>query len=218
MTSLNRMKERLDQLIAKGESVLRSEYGPNFEWVKRPLFQEWRTGCCTFLDRVFGDGSLEFTHFVGCCNMNSVGSVQNGLAVLHAVKEDLEFGAIGRLEEMVSSAIYSDFLSIAQGLLNQEQAELLDMAAFLVSAVLENGLRQIARNHDVKVRESDDISTPNHKLADAKNYNDLCRKKILVWNTIRSNADHGRFGRNSPSDVANMLEGVRDFLAEFLRS
>ena len=28
MTSLNRVKERLDQLIAKGESVLRSEYGP----------------------------------------------------------------------------------------------------------------------------------------------------------------------------------------------
>jgi hypothetical protein len=55
-------------------------------------------------------------------------------------------------------------------------------------------------------------------LADAKLYNDLWRKKILVWNTIRSNADHGRFGRNSPSDVANMLEGVRDFLAEFLRS
>jgi hypothetical protein len=62
------------------------------------------------------------------------------------------------------------------------------------------------------------ISALNSKLADAKIYNDLWRHKINTWNVIRSNADHARFGRNSSSDVANMLEGVRDFLAEFLKS
>jgi hypothetical protein len=132
------------------------------------------------------------------------------------VKEDLEFGALGRLEEYVSTAIYADFLGMAESLLAQQQAELVDMAAFLAGAVLENGLRRIAINRKIKLKESDDISTLNQKLADGGIYNNLWRKKIDTWNAIRSNADHGRFGINPKGDVEIMVAGVRDFLAEFL--
>ncbi|MBV9181218.1 MAG: hypothetical protein JO356_07895 [Acidobacteria bacterium] len=107
---------------------------------------------------------------------------------------------------------------MAQALLYQNRAEFVDIAAFLVGAVLENGLRRIARNHEVTLRESEDISSLNHKLADAKIYNDLWRQKIQLWNKLRGNADHARFGRNSSSDISHMLAGVRDFLIDFLAS
>ena len=72
----------------------------------------------------------------------------------------------GRLEEYVSAAIYSDFLGMAESLLAQQQAELVDIAAFLAGAVLENGLKRIATNRAIKLKDSDDIPTLNHKLAD----------------------------------------------------
>jgi hypothetical protein len=38
--------------------------------------------------------------------MNSLSHLEEGLGILRAVREDLEFGAIGRPEEIVSSGIY----------------------------------------------------------------------------------------------------------------
>ena len=186
-------------------------------WVAHDAFQEWSLGCRTFLERVFGE-SRQLGDFEKIVTIHQRDRVERGLAILRAVKEDLEFGALGRLEELVSTAIYSDFLGMAGSLLAQQQTELVDIAAFLAGAVLENGLRRIATNRDIKQKESDDISSLNQKLADGGVYNNLWRKKIDTWNAIRGNADHGRFGRNAPSDVENMVAGVRDFLADFLSS
>jgi hypothetical protein len=217
MISLERSKTRLDQLIAKGQALLKTS-SPDTRgdlWVSSTAFQEWSLGCRTFLESVFGE-SRQLGDFEKIVTLHQSARVERGLGILRAVKEDLEFCALGRLEEYVSAAIYSDFLGMAESLLAQQQAELVDMAAFLAGAVLENGLRRIATNRNVKLKESDDISTLNHKLADGGVYNNLWRRKIETWSAIRGNADHGRFGRNLPSDVQNMVEGVRDFLADFL--
>jgi hypothetical protein len=219
MISLERTKTRLDQLIVKGQEVLRTSNTGlrGVVWVAHDAFQEWSLGCRTFLERVFGE-SRQLGDFEKIVTIHQRDRVEKGLAILRAVKEDLEFGALGRLEELVSTAIYSDFLGMGETLLAQQQTELVDIAAFLAGAVLENGLRRIATNRDIKQKESDDISSLNQKLADGGVYNNLWRKKIDTWNAIRGNADHGRFGRNSPSDVQNMIAGVRDFLADFLSS
>lgn len=216
MISLERTKTRLEQLIAKGRELKPTHLDAHGEsWMDHARFREWSLGCRVFLKNVFGDG-LEFRDFEKYVGSNTFRHVEKGLAILIAVKEDLEFGALGRLEEYVSVAIYSDLLGMAESLLEQEQAELVDMAAFLTGAVLENGLKRVAGTHDVPFKESDDISSVNHKLADQKIYDNLWRKKIAVWNAIRNNADHGSFGTNSPNDVKNMVAGVRDFLADFL--
>ena len=220
MINVERTKTRIDQLLDKGRALLAAPYttsnlGHISEWVDHARFEEWSLGCRTFLRDVFGEG-MELGDFEKkASGMNDPRHVQKGVAILQAVKENLEFGTLGRLDEMISAGIYSDFLGMAGSLLAEERAELIDMAAFLIGAVLENGLRKIARDR-VKVKESDNISGLNHKLADAKVYNDLCRRKIDTWSAIRSNADHGRFGQNSRSDVQSMLSGVRDFLQEFL--
>jgi hypothetical protein len=217
MISLERTKTRLNQLIAKGQEVLetRPAMGYSADFVDHAAFQEWSLGCRTFLESVFGE-SMQLGDFEKIATIHQRQRVEKGLAILRAVKEDLEFGALGRLEELVSTAIYSDFLGMAETLLAQQQTELVDIAAFLAGAVLENGLRRIATNRTIKQKESDDISALNQKLADGGVYNNLWRKKIDTWNAIRGNADHGRFGRNAPADVQNMIAGVRDFLADFL--
>jgi len=215
MVGVERTKERLSQLLTKGQNLLSGKV--RGAYVDASQFQEWKIMCRSFLGTVFGDPSMELTHFDDCCGISGVNDVQESMGVLRGILDNLEFGSIGKLEGFISAAIYSDFLDMAKKLLAQEDPKLVDLAAYLVGAVLEDGLRRIARNHPrIRVRESDNISSLNSKLADAEVYDTLWRRKVHVWDGIRSNADHGRFGRNASDDVQQMLDGVRDFLAMFL--
>ena len=57
MISLERTKTRLDQLIAKGQQVLRTSHPGSHDvvWVAHDAFRKWSLGCRTFLERVFGE-------------------------------------------------------------------------------------------------------------------------------------------------------------------
>jgi hypothetical protein len=215
VVGVERIKSRLSQLLTKGQKLLFGKV--RGEYVDPGEFQEWKIMCRSFLGSVFGDPSMELAHFDQCSTFHDVYRVQQAVGVLRGILDNLEFGSVGNLEGFISATIYSDFLDMAKKLLAQEDSKLVDLAAYLVGAVLEDGLRRIAQKHPtIRVRESDNISSLNSKLADAEVYDTLWRRKLHVWDGVRSNADHGHFGRNAPNDVQQMLDGVRDFLAIFL--
>ncbi|MGI8996488.1 MAG: HEPN domain-containing protein [Pyrinomonadaceae bacterium] len=137
----------------------------------------------------------------------------SGRGILRAVREDIEGGYLKRIEALVSADIFTDFLEMAEHLLEKGYK---DPAASLVGAVLEDGLRKICAKISVTVKSQEDISSLNKKLADAQVYNRLMQKKVQVWNDIRNNADHAKFSEYSKDDVKEMLKGVTDFLAQYL--
>ena len=91
-----------------------------------------------------------------------------------------------------------------------------DPAASLCGAVLEEGLRRIATNKGENVRERDDLSSLNQKLAAKGVYSRLVQKRLAVWTDVRNAADHGKFSDYSKADVAEMHQGVSSFLAQHL--
>ena len=48
-------------------------------------------------------------------------------------------------------------------------------------------------------------------------YNNLVRKKIQVWIAVRNNADHGHVGECAADDIADMVGGIKRFLADRLQ-
>lgn len=86
----------------------------------------------------------------------------------------------------------------------------------MTGAVLENGLRQIAEKHEIKVSQGDDIGSLNTKIANKEIYNRLVQKQIQAWKAIRDSADHGKFEEYKKEDVSFMLSGVQRFLTENL--
>ena len=92
-----------------------------------------------------------------------------------------------------------------------------DPAASLCGAVLEDGLRKIAMKKGIKIKSNNDLNSLNDKCANGGVYNRLIQKKIKVWIEIRNKADHGQFNEYSEKDVQEMLKGVRDFLAAYLK-
>ena len=203
--------ERADQLLAKAQSVAATRKGDYPSWVDGTLFHEWKSNAQNFIRIVCGEEDLYYKNFVKEVKSNSPYDVDHGVGILKALKEDLELGYLTRVRDLVSAEIFTDFITMAQHLLDNKYK---DSAASLTGAVLENGLRQIAQKHAVDVKTGDDIGSLNTKLADKEIYTRLIQKQIQAWKAIRDSADHGKFDEYKTEEVKSMLEGIQRFLAE----
>ena len=140
-------------------------------------------------------------------------STKAGIGILQAVVENIEQGYIETVRQLIIAEVFSDFLEQARHLLkNGYKAP----AASLAGAVLENGFRSIASRNEIQVRNGDDLSSLDQKLASKAIYNRLVQKKISVWIDIRNAADHGRFNDFADDDVDGLISGTQSLLADLL--
>jgi hypothetical protein len=209
---------RLDDLIMKAESVL-ATHRPNppnvigFPTLNAGAFTEWQTQTLAFLMATLGENSVYVEKFRQGVQRGFPSDVKSGQGILRAVREDVELGYLGKIQALITADIFSDFLDMGEHLVENGYVH---PAASLAGAVLERGLRDIATEHEVKLKGREDIGSLNGKCAAADVYNRLVQKKVQVWNDVRNHADHGEFEEYTEADVRNMLSGVRDFLGTYL--
>ena len=211
---------RLQALIQKADAVL-ATYKPNppnmigLPTLDFELFSEWQAQSLSYLINLLGSGHtyvLKFQQQIQNAGADK-GFVSIGKGILKAVREDVEGGYLKKIETLVSAAIFSDFLEMAEYLISEGYK---DPAASLTGAVLEDRLRRIAVDHGIKLKSREDIGSLDQKLADSNVYNRLTQKKIQVWKSVRDNADHGKFSEYDKADVSEMVKGVQDFLERYL--
>jgi len=215
--------ERADQLLTKAQTVAATQrdntpsYARSTSNASYPvdsaLFHEWKNNAQNFILMVCGQDSPYYRNFTKEVENALVYQLNQGIGILKALKEDLELGYLTRVKDLVSAEIFTDFIEMAQHLLDNNYK---DPAASLIGAVLENGLRQMAQKHTIDIKSGDDIGSLNTKLADKEVYNRLMQKQIQAWKGIRDSADHGKFGDYKTGQVKAMLEGVQRFLTENL--
>lgn len=213
---VKKVLERLDFLIRIGNTVSSAcrlrEIGKNVYGVE--AFSQWRTSSLSFL-KAFPSEYIYSREFEARCKDLSLEDVEQGLGILSAARDDIEGGYLQKIETLVSAEVFSDFLDMAEHLLDNDYR---DPAASLIGAVLEDSLRRICSNNSITVKSDDNISSLNRKIADTKKvYNRLKQREIEVWNKLRDYADHGHFDQYKSDDVKDMLKGVRDFLSEYLK-
>ncbi len=212
--AVNRILERVDSLITLGEKVLTTRHRVgSSDFVDTALSQQWRTSSLTFLSSVFGLDSIQYRDFEERCKWTWYYEAERGLAILRAVKEDIEGGYLQKVETLVSAEVFSDFLDMAEHLLDNGYK---DPAASLIGAVLEDSLRRMCSSNIIIVKSDDNISSLNKKLADNNVYNRLQQREIEVWNKLRDYADHGHFDEYKMDGVKVMLGGVRQFISNYL--
>ena len=211
--------KRIDELIQKGENVL-DTHKPNppnvngFPTLDSGKFIEWQTQVINFLINLLGESHIYVQNFKDKVENGYKSDVEMGQGILKAVKEDILGGYLTDIKTLISAEVFSDFLEMAEHLLENGYK---DPAASLCGAVLEDGLRKIATKKGIKVKSSDDLNSLNDKCANGGVYNRLMQKKIKVWIDIRNKAAHGKFNAYTEEDVQEMLKGVRDFLASYLK-
>lgn len=219
MSIEDKIVSRIDELIEKGNKAL-ATHKPNppnvigFTTLDSGAFAEWQTQVQNFLINLLEQNHVYVHNFREKVKDGYQSHVKIGQGILRAVKEDVLGGYLFNIKTLISAEVFTDFLEMSEHLL---ECGYKDPAASLCGAVLEDGLRRIALNARIKLKNKEDLTSLNHKCADVEVYNRLVQRKIQVWIDIRNNADHGKFNEYSEIDVQEMLKGVKNFLADFLR-
>lgn len=136
------------------------------------------------------------------------------VGVLMALKEDIKNGFLETLKENIKGELFSDFLEMANVLLNDGYK---DAAAVIGGGVLESHLRQLCIKFVINTLDANGkakkADTLNSELAKESAYNLLDQKSITAWLDLRNKAAHARYGEYTKDQVLLMLQGIGNFIA-----
>ena len=138
--------------------------------------------------------------------------------VLQALRNDYDDGSMQSLQELIHADLFSDFLDMAEHLLEQGYK---DAAAVMAGSVLEEHLRKLCTKNGIdttfKTAQQDTkpkkLDTMNADLAKNKVYNQNDQKLVVARAAIRNSAAHGQYNDYSPEKVDLMIRGLRSFLS-----
>lgn len=218
-----RIIEQLDALIAKGNAIpLRpsaDQYisGPKSRLLPGP-YAEWRSQSLAFLVslltadhpyvREFRDVTEPKLHAL-TKGLDPFGNHRDpGVGVLRAVAEDVEAGYLTSVRMLVSGEIFTDFLTMAQHLLDEGYHH---AAASLAGAVLEDGLRRGLAQRGA--RTTGNLESMNQVALDKSIYGAIVFTQVKVWISVRNDADHGNWDAVEVDQVRSMIRDLPGFLS-----
>jgi hypothetical protein len=143
--------------------------------------------------------------------------IYSALAILRALRNDINSGYLRDVGELISSDLFSDFLEMAEHLLEEGYK---DPAAVIVGSVLEEHIRKLCAKNSLPIDATDSKGATKPKKADSLNsdlaaagvYGKLDQKNVTAWLDLRNKAAHGQYADYSKSQVELLLQSVRDFI------
>ena len=215
--NLEDLIQRIDQLIEKADGVIQTEaMGEYTTYIDAELFHAFRSASLSFLAMTFGKDHTHYDEFNSKTSNETSYHTQVGRGILSVAREELAGGWLTTTKGLISAEIFSDFLEMAQHLLDEGYK---DPAAVMAGSVLEEHLRQLCQKHGIPT-ESTKQGRPQPKKADALNsdlakkevYNRLDQKNVTAWLDLRNKAAHGKYQEYTKEQVALMLQSLSDFM------
>lgn len=211
-----KISTRIQELVKFGERVVGTMYGDGYpQWVDMTLFYEFKASSVSFLRTVFKTDHPIYNEFVKGCDSSTSRDAEKGLAILRAAKSEIDGGWLTTVKDLLSAEIFSDFLEMAEYLLNQKYK---DASAVIIGSVLEEHLRNLCIKKEIPT-ETEKDGKKDYKKADRLNqdlysstiYNKLDNKNITSWLDLRNKAAHGQYEEYNFDQVKMMFSGVLEF-------
>jgi hypothetical protein len=137
------------------------------------------------------------------------------LAILHALRDDINDGWMQSAAELLHAETFADFMSMATELNGKGYK---DAAAVVAGAALEHHLRLMCTKSDIDTATASgrpkQADAMNADLAKASAYSVLVQKQVTSWLGLRNAAAHGEYGGFSQHDVSLMVSGVESFITK----
>lgn len=223
---IKQITKRINALIKNGTPMAEQFDSRNLSSEQAGKVIEWRTQTINFLDSLLplsGIYLAEFKRktdlsrvnplrFLGYSEFNLYGAV----GILKGLKEDISSGYTNRFNDLIAAGVFNNFIEMSEHLCEKGY---LESATSLSTAVLEEGLRHIAKNNPhIPVEDKDTLGPLNDKCAKAGVYSELWSGKIAGWtNGPRNDIDHGKFPKFKKNyrkkDIKEMIDGIKQFLA-----
>ena len=216
MSNVDIILKQIDDLIAQHAGVRAQSKYSDLSDLEDSFVTEVVTRFMAGVRRFAPQGSA---HRDGAEKLLQQFQVDNGyvieplLGVLRALRADYAAGYLSTVEELIHADLFSDFLEMAEHLINQGYK---DPAAVLVGSVLEEHLRKLCAKNAFPVsvganfKKADSL---NVDLAGAGVYSKLDQKSVTAWLDLRNKAAHGHYTEYTRDQVQLMLDSVRNFIA-----
>jgi hypothetical protein len=167
------------------------------------------------MDRLAPSGSFHREHFKRSKHGNNMRDRIISLAgMLRALRTEYENGYLQTVEELVHADMFSNFLDMADYLLEEKYK---DAAGVIAGSAVEQHLRELCKKNGIDIRDANDrpikAETLNQELRAKAVYNLLEQKNVTSWLDLRNNAAHGHYGEYDESQVKILITGVRAFIA-----
>jgi len=204
---------RFDELIEQGEKIKDTCKKLYFSGSKRSidpeLFESWKTNCLSLLKSTFGSSSPHFDNFVNRKFFDYYNSTQIYLGILKGAKEDLSKGYFFHKDLMLSVNIFDSLINRARRRLNEDKVL---EAQVILKTVLAEILGKICENKNVPYDPEDAAGDLIARLSRA----DAVPEHVLErLGRLQEDFESPEI---SPVQVATDLEGLLDFLDEYLGS
>lgn len=219
--------ERVEELWRQVLSSV-SVGGYGYRYVDVTLFAKWKTECITLLGSVMPNSAIyaeQLKLFVSQQPIDNATTFEHLWGVFNGAYDDFKAGMFDNLKLEIESSVSCDFLGQANALLNDK--EIVDYsylpAAVLTGAVLEKTLRSLCENANPKietVNENGRVKKMSAMIVDLKKagvINEIRSRQLETWNAIRNSAAHGKIEEFTKEQVAAMLQGVQDFMAQQMK-
>ena len=137
---------------------------------------------------------------------------------LRALRDDIAQDRIASVLELAHADVFSDFLDMAQYLLDDGGFK--DPAAVIAGSSLEAHLRALCDKHGIATKDANDkpkkADTLNQELDKAGAYTSkLDLKNVTAWLALRNDAAHGHYAKYLGPQVGLLIASVRDFMTRY---
>jgi hypothetical protein len=135
------------------------------------------------------------------------------VGILKALRADYAAGYLQSITELIHADIFSDFLEMADYLIEQGYK---DPSAVIVGSVLEEHLRNLCGKVGIPVTQGGrpkKADTLNAELAGVNVYSKLDQKSVTAWLDLRNKAAHGKYSEYTKDQVALLIQSIRDFIS-----
>ena len=171
----------------------------------------------SFILSLFGEEHPYYKEFNEALKYSYESSVSSAKEIIHNIKSEIENGWLDSIKGIVSAEIFTDFLEMAEHLLQNDYK---DPAAVMIGSVLEEHLRQLCLKNGIDITYEKDgkilnlkADRMNSELAKASIYNKLDQKNITALLDLRNKAAHGNYSEYDKNQVDLMYKSVFDFLS-----
>ncbi|WP_160311481.1 DUF4145 domain-containing protein [Rhodopirellula islandica] len=156
---------------------------------------------------MFGESSPTTVRFGVECKRSHFEDFERQEAVLLSAKEQFEGGFLFDVRNLVHASVFSDELEQAEHFLESNYKV---PAAVIAGTVLETTLRELCEQHpETTVGKADTMISD---IAKQGMVNKMMVDQLRAWMKIRNSAAHGKPDEFAESDVARMIQGIRDFV------
>ncbi|WP_199881000.1 hypothetical protein [Streptomyces kebangsaanensis] len=207
------MVKQLDELIEKAEKILgkRLVYGDPELGEAEILANRLETA----VTRLTMQGSMYGQQLKRGSGYSSEGRLQHNVQVATTLRDDLNAGWTETVVELVHADTYSDYLEMAEALLNKGYK---DAAAVITGTSLEVHVRALCVKNHVPIAVAGrpkKADTMNGDLKKAGVYDGLQQKQLTTWMDLRNKAAHGDYASYDKDQVGAFIDGVRAFMMKY---